>query len=324
MLNLKLSIIAAAYNEGDNLKNFFDFWLDQDYDNYEIIVVNDWSKDNTEEIIKKYSKKYDKVKLVNNDRNRWVWYTRYNWYLNAQGDVIKFSDTDIAPDYPHQRDLISRLMAPFNKSENIDAVYIDYYPYFDNDNFVRSLENFYYYSPVLKVPWDYKKRKIPSLHMPTLFRNKDIDLSGVKNIKNWEDRYIAVSFLEKLRDGWKSQWKIFLDVNNVSWKELYKRYVVYWKNSKWLLISNKKMFIIHISKPIIVLLCLTLSLLWTINTLFIMPFLILYSWFLALTIKYSLNYKNESNWLILKICAIWPFYLMIRYIFVFIWMLKME
>lgn len=327
MKNSKLSIIVAAYNEEKNLKNFFNFWLNQDYNNYEILIVNDGSKDTTEEVVMSYIHNYgDKIRLINNDKNRGVGYTRYNGFIHASGDVIKFSDADIAPDYPPQRDLITRLMKPFNENPKVDIGYIDYYPFFDKKNIVRSIENFYYYSPVLETPNNYKNRKNPSLHMPTLFRNKSIDLSWVKNIKNWEDRFIAISFLKEAKVIGKSEWNIILDVNNWSFDELYKRYVSYWKNSLWFFYTNKKMFFIHILKPIILIWSVVFALLGILfaRRLYTLPLILIYFWFFWLTLRYLLNYKKESKILLFQIALFWPFFLILRYVFIFIWLLKIR
>lgn len=325
MKKLKLSIVAAAYNEGDNLKNFFNFWLDQNYENYEIVIVNDWSTDNTEEVIKQYENKYKSIRLINNDKNRWVWYTRYNWYLHAKGDVIKFSDTDIAPDHPHQKDLIKRLMEPFNNDPTCDTVYIEYYPYFDNTNFVRSLENFYYYSPTLKVPKNYKYLKEPVSHMPSIFRYKILDLSWVEKILNWEDRYIASVFFKQLRNVGICDWNMILDVNNLSMNELYKRYITYWKNSLWLYKVNKKIFYLHIIKPLSVFISFALFIAaFFTNYYFIAPFCLLYLLFLWITIYYTNLYKKESKKLLAKFIVFWPFYLLSRYIFLFLWLFKIK
>ncbi len=326
MKNLKLSIIAAAYNEWENVRNFFNFWLYQDYANYEIVIVDDWSKDNTLEIIQQYcAMAPDKIRLVRNDKNRWVGYARYNGYLHATWAVLKFSDTDIAEDYPMQKDLVSRLMKPFNDDDAVDAVYIDYYPYFDDKNIVRSLENFYYYSPVIKSPANLESLRIPSSHMPTLFRNKKIDLSWIQDIKNGEDRFIAVEFLKESKKNALSHWNIVLDVNNKTIKELFERYFKYGKNSLWILKSNKKLFISHLIKPMIITVLILLFIIWLIigNILLISPFILLYLCLLLLTIKWSLYYKKTRGLFLFKIIGFWPFFLISRYVSVFVGLLDM-
>lgn len=46
-----LSVIAPAYNEGKNIKENVHSLLNLNYDNYEVIIVNDGSKDNTLEVL---------------------------------------------------------------------------------------------------------------------------------------------------------------------------------------------------------------------------------------------------------------------------------
>ena len=330
--NLKVSIIAAAYNEWDNLDNFFKFWLSQTYKNLELVIVNDWSSDNTEEVILYYQKKYPNiVKYIKNENNKWIWYSRYIWYKNASWEIIKFSDTDLADDYPLDTSFLERLVKPFIENEKIDCVFIDYQPFIDKNNIVRTLENLYYYAPVWKTPNNYENLKKVTYHMPTIFRNKKIDLSWIEKIKNWEDRFIARKFIENSRLNWKADWKVILDVNNQSLKELINRYIKYWKNSLWLVKPDKKLFILHILKPLVVVFSIFLFLLWiylifiTKNLLFLIlliPLIWLYLFFLLLTIKYALEYVYSfDKKLFLKNILIWPFFLMFRYVLVFIWLI---
>ena len=44
--------------------------LEQDFKDYELIVVNDASTDNTADIVKKYEDKYDNVKLISHKDNK--------------------------------------------------------------------------------------------------------------------------------------------------------------------------------------------------------------------------------------------------------------
>lgn len=53
-----VSVIICARNEADNLDIYLPTILSQDYPEYEVIVVNDCSTDDTEDILKKYSEQY--------------------------------------------------------------------------------------------------------------------------------------------------------------------------------------------------------------------------------------------------------------------------
>lgn len=64
-----VSIIICAKNEYENLKKNLRSLLQQDYINYEVIVVNDQSNDNTKDLLNEYEKTYYNLKVVNIDEN---------------------------------------------------------------------------------------------------------------------------------------------------------------------------------------------------------------------------------------------------------------
>lgn len=90
----KVSIIIPVYNAEKYIGKCLDSILNQTYKNIEVIVVNDGSTDNSEEIIKQYTKneKYN-IKYFKNE-NRGVSFSR-NFGVNyAEGDYIFFVDAD--------------------------------------------------------------------------------------------------------------------------------------------------------------------------------------------------------------------------------------
>lgn len=64
---MKLSIIVPVYNVADYLPKCLDSLLTQDLpqNEYEIIVVNDGSTDNSAEIAQQYADKYANIALIN-------------------------------------------------------------------------------------------------------------------------------------------------------------------------------------------------------------------------------------------------------------------
>ncbi|RYG21037.1 MAG: glycosyltransferase [Chitinophagaceae bacterium] len=62
--NTPISIIICARNEAENLKQFLPSILNQEYQNFEVVVVNDRSWDGTAEILEDFEKKYDRLKVV--------------------------------------------------------------------------------------------------------------------------------------------------------------------------------------------------------------------------------------------------------------------
>jgi len=60
-----VSILIPCYNEGENIKETIEYLLKQNYPNYEIIAVNDGSKDSTLDILKELAIQHEKVRVVN-------------------------------------------------------------------------------------------------------------------------------------------------------------------------------------------------------------------------------------------------------------------
>ena len=94
----KVSIILPARNEEKFIGKCLTSLLDQDYDNYEIIAINDSSEDSTAEIIKKYEKKFSKVILVDAKSKPEGWIGK-NWacmegYKKSTGNLLLFTDSD--------------------------------------------------------------------------------------------------------------------------------------------------------------------------------------------------------------------------------------
>lgn len=62
--NVKISVIVAAYNAALYLEETLESILNQTIDDYEVIVVNDGSKDDTLDILREYEKRYAKLKVI--------------------------------------------------------------------------------------------------------------------------------------------------------------------------------------------------------------------------------------------------------------------
>lgn len=64
-----LSIIISARNEEDNLFELLPFILEQDYEEFEVIVVNHQSVDDTAHILKAFQKSHSHLRVINLKRN---------------------------------------------------------------------------------------------------------------------------------------------------------------------------------------------------------------------------------------------------------------
>lgn len=89
-----VSVIMPAYNCEKYIADAIESVLDQTYLNFELIVIDDDSKDRTFEIIKKYSNKDPRVKVFKNKKNSGVSATRNRGISLAEGQWIAFLDSD--------------------------------------------------------------------------------------------------------------------------------------------------------------------------------------------------------------------------------------
>ncbi len=101
--NYNISVVIAVRNEEKNIDKLLDCLIVQEYniEKYEIIIANDQSKDNTLNILKKYSEKIKNLKIVNITSTPGKWDSKI-WALNeaikyAKGEIILQTDGDCLP-----------------------------------------------------------------------------------------------------------------------------------------------------------------------------------------------------------------------------------
>ena len=87
-----ISIIVPVYNCEEYIEKCIDSILHQTYQNFELIVINDGSKDNTLEKLKKYINK-NKITIISIENNG-VSNARNLGIKNSKGDYICFIDSD--------------------------------------------------------------------------------------------------------------------------------------------------------------------------------------------------------------------------------------
>lgn len=90
---MNVSIIVACYNQGKYLAETLDTVLDQEYKNWECIIINDGSSDNTEYVAKSYTKKDDRFKYIYQD-NQGVCVARNSAIAESSGKYILCLDAD--------------------------------------------------------------------------------------------------------------------------------------------------------------------------------------------------------------------------------------
>ena len=90
----KLSIISPIYNKERYILRFLKSIQYQNFDDLEIIFVDDNSVDNSIDIIEKYQKDDERIVLVKNNKNKGTFISRNIGVLKARGKYIMISDSD--------------------------------------------------------------------------------------------------------------------------------------------------------------------------------------------------------------------------------------
>lgn len=167
---LKISIITVAYNSGNTIEDTIKSVLSQTYDNYEHIIVDGGSTDNTLEIIKQYEKKYDgKLKYVS-EKDNGIYDAMNKGIKMSTGDVIGLLNSDDVYNNNKVLEKISLIIL----NNKCDGIYGDL-TYYDSD---------------LKIPkrkWITGEGRIKSGWMmahPTMYLKRKIyDKVGLYNTK---------------------------------------------------------------------------------------------------------------------------------------------
>lgn len=88
----KVSVIIPTFNREGFLKTAIESVLKQDYDNFEIIITDDNSQDNTKAVVKEFRDK--RIRYIRHEQNRGVSAARNSAIKASKGEYIAFLDDD--------------------------------------------------------------------------------------------------------------------------------------------------------------------------------------------------------------------------------------
>ncbi|MBQ8862929.1 MAG: glycosyltransferase family 2 protein [Clostridia bacterium] len=89
-----ISIITPAFNAEKYIKSTIESVLSQTYQNWEMLIVDDCSSDNTVKIVEDYCGKDNRIKLIKHSSNKGVAVARNTALSLSKGDYIAFLDSD--------------------------------------------------------------------------------------------------------------------------------------------------------------------------------------------------------------------------------------
>jgi glycosyltransferase involved in cell wall biosynthesis len=96
-----VSVIVCTYNRAHKIKQCLDALVNQSFDSYEIIVVNDGSVDNTATVLSDY-----KFKVITNSPNQGASQSRNIGVAAARADILVFTDDDCIADKHWLKNLV--------------------------------------------------------------------------------------------------------------------------------------------------------------------------------------------------------------------------
>lgn len=92
--NILVSIVMPAYNCEKYIREAINSVLNQTYQNWELLVIDDGSKDKTSYIIKEFENKDSRIRYIKNEKNMGVSATRNRGIFIASSEWIAFLDSD--------------------------------------------------------------------------------------------------------------------------------------------------------------------------------------------------------------------------------------
>src|ERR1700756_2769396 len=135
-----VSVIICAKNEADNLTEFLPKFLTQEYPKFEVIVVNDCSYDNTDDVLREYAKIFPNLHIITIKEDEYYKHgKKFALMVGIKGakyEHLLFTDGDC---YPQSEHWISEMVKGYGPGKEI---VIGYGPYRAEKSFLNKLIRF--------------------------------------------------------------------------------------------------------------------------------------------------------------------------------------
>ncbi|WP_236634438.1 glycosyltransferase [Pedobacter antarcticus] len=135
-----ISVIICARNEADNLSQYLPLVLEQNYPNFEVIVVNDRSWDRTREVLETLSEQYKNLKIVKvPEGEKFIAGKKFAVTMGikaASNEWLVFTDADCSPASPNW------LLGMQQPADEQVSIVLGYSPYMRSRGILNSLIRF--------------------------------------------------------------------------------------------------------------------------------------------------------------------------------------
>ena len=180
LINPKISIISAIYNRGRFISRFLNSIQHQNFNDIEIILVDDCSIDNGVNIINEYKKKDERIFLIKNKKNRGTFIVRNLGVLYSKGKYIILPDPD---------DILSKniLKIGYNYAEKNNYEIIRFSFYKGNNKYILKLGNKPVYQPELSYNMFYgsNELKIIDFAINNKFIKKEVYIKALNSLNHF-------------------------------------------------------------------------------------------------------------------------------------------
>ena len=133
---MKISIVTATFNSSKTVEDTIKSVLSQTYTNYEYIIIDGVSKDNTLDIVRKYEPLFEGRMKVFCEKDKGIYDAMNKGFHRATGDVLMLINSD---DLFARPDALELVVKEFKKHPEVDGVYANLYYVSQNniDNIIR-------------------------------------------------------------------------------------------------------------------------------------------------------------------------------------------
>ena len=272
--NISVSVIVCAKNEAENLKQFIPLIANQDYSNFEIVLVNDASTDNTLEVMEDLATKYSNIKIVDVENNEAFWANKkYALTLGIKAsnyDYLIFTDADCKPISKHW---IKEISSSFSNQKTIVLGYGGYKKVKNSvlnklirfETLLTALQYFSYAKfgmPYMGVGRNlaYRKDEFFKIngfvgHMDVNSGDDDLFINNIATNDNTEICYTPNSFTKSLPKTTFNDWfrqkrrhvttaKRYKLIHKLLLAEFYSSQILFWVIGIFLLAIKFKLFIV--------------------------------------------------------------------------------
>ena len=250
IMNDLVSIIMPSYNTAKYIRDSIQSVLDQTYENWELIIVDDCSTDNTDEVINSF-RDY-RIRFYKNELNCGAALTRNTALREAKGEWIAFLDSD---DLWESTKLEEMLL--FMKQNNYVFAYHEFEKIDENSNFLNILvsgpkvvtkRKMYHYDYIGCLTFMYSAKFFGLIQIKDIKKNNDYAILLKlckkadcyllkKNLAKYRIREKSISH-DKLAKKLKSHYDLFKECNDESvvqafWHACWNMWYGLWKKIKY-------------------------------------------------------------------------------------------